>query len=400
MVKRYKTQTKNNIVFRKLVSNLPYSPALIEDIGFYANRLRDEEVTRRTTVIFVVLALIVQSLAVFSPPESANASSEQDIIRGGVSDLNDFLVRYDHNADDLKDIYSTVGVSRDEISSAKRGTIKATNDTYIMSRYGQLGASSDEVSVSYQRSVGGTGTRFFSPISAISSPNANFNGWIGNSATLGWFGIVQSNGSLVTRGLPASLDPTNATASNKTISAVNLSEDAPLSHKSTVGPLDRISYSLKQSNPRSISTTAKFEVRISDILEYASLIDSGGASYDEKTKTLTWPQVQLAPNQSQERTFIVQIFSAIPATAAGKSNPMSFDCKIAVSFGNQLSTPVDCPPIKSAEGLFMILPPTDIGTNVTFGLALLTIVTFFYIRTRQMKKEIRVIRHNFNTGII
>ena len=136
-------------MFRKLVSNLPYSPALITEVGFYAKRLRKEDVTRRTTVLFVALALVMQSLSLFSPPTPANASSEQDIIRGGVSDLTDFLTRYDHNEDDVKDIYSTVGVSRSEIAAAKPGMIHATDNTYVMSRFGQLSASGHEISMSY-----------------------------------------------------------------------------------------------------------------------------------------------------------------------------------------------------------------------------------------------------------
>ena len=66
-------------MFRKIVSNLPFSPALVGQLGFYAKRLRKEETTRRLGLIFVVLALIVQSLAVFQPPESANAASLTDM---------------------------------------------------------------------------------------------------------------------------------------------------------------------------------------------------------------------------------------------------------------------------------------------------------------------------------
>ena len=344
----------------------------------------------------------MQSLAVFSPPESANAASEQDIIRGGVTDLNDFLVRYDHNEEDIKDIYSTAGVSRNEIAAAKSGTITTSNNTYVMSRYGQLSSSGNEVSMLYQRSVGGTSTRYFSPLSAIGGGSSSFKGWIGKSATLGWFGIIQSNGSLATRGLPTSINPANASiaSATKTVSAINLSQGSSLSEKSSAKPLDKISYTLKQSNPRSTSMPAQFDVRIADILEYSTLIDGGGGTFNETTGSLNWSQVQLAPGQSEERTFIVQLSSSLPTTATGQSNPASYDCRLTIAFGNQLTTPVDCPPTKTAEGILMYLPPTDIGTNLTFGLVLLTIITFFYIRTRQLKKEIRVIRHNFNTGTV
>jgi hypothetical protein len=387
-------------MFRKLVSNLPYSPALIADIGFYANRLRDEEVTRRMTVLFVVLALMMQSLAVFSPPESANASSEQDIIRGGVTDLNDFLLRYDHNEDDIKDIYNAAGVSRSEISAMRPGVITTSDNTYIMSRFGQLSTSDKEVVMSYQRSVGGVGVRYFSPLSETASMNVRFDGWIGNSSNLGWFGIIQANGSLATHGIPATINTgdNSKVAASRTVRGINLSQDSAAIEKTTAKPLDRISYTLVQSNPRDTSATADFNVRIADLLEYATIIDNGGATLDNKSGTLSWSRVQLPPGTSQERTFVVQILSDIPATSHGNSDPSSYDCKMTVVFGNKLSAPVDCPAPKIIESLFTLLPPADMGLNIAFGTAVLSTATYFYIRTRQLKKEIRVIRHNFNTG--
>jgi hypothetical protein len=402
MLKRYIKQTKNDVVFRKLLSNLPYSPALIADIGFYANRLRNEEVTRRTTVLFVVLALVMQSLAVFSPPESANASSEQDIIRGGVTDLNDFLARYDRNENDVKDIYSTAGVSRSEIVAVKPATISSRDDTYIMSRYGQLSPAGNEVSMSYQRSAGGMGVRYFSPLAAISGANTTFDGWAGKSATLGWFGILKSNGSLATKGLPTSISPSDASVAGpvKTVSALNLSQDSHPTEKTTAKPLDKLVYTLRLSNPQNISVTGIFDVRIADVLEYSSLIDGGGGSFDSNTGTISWPSVQLAPGESQERTFAVQLLPAFPATAAGQSNPASFDCKLSLVFGNVLTTNVKCPPEKDLENVLSFLPPTDTGANILFSVILLAVVLFFYVRTRQMKKEIKIVRHNYNTGVI
>lgn len=395
-----RTKTKNH-VFRKLVSNLPYSPALITEIGFYAKRLKDEDVTRRMTVLFVVLTLIMQSLAVFSPPESANASSEQDIIRGGVSDLNDFLVRYDHNEDDVKDIYSTVGVSRAEIAAAHAGVINASNNTYVMSRFGQLSSSNKEISMSYQRSVGGVGVRYFSPLAEMGGSNQTFRGWIGQSASLGWFGIIQANGGLATHGVPTTFSPVGAGATSavKTIAAQNLTKNSP-AEKGSAQPLDKISYTLTLSNPRQVSTTGDFSVRVGDVLEYSTLIDAGGGDYNQDTKTLRWSEVELAPGQSQERTFVVQLLSSLPETGKGTSNPESYDCKLTIVFGNAHHTKVDCPAIKSVEAAFYQLPWIGTGGNLLFIAVLGAVVLFFALRTRQLKKEIRIIRHNFNTGII
>ncbi|MFZ2544476.1 MAG: hypothetical protein WAW80_00680 [Candidatus Saccharimonadales bacterium] len=386
-------------MFRKLVSNLAYSPALITEVGFYAKRLKQEEITRKLTVLFTILALVMQSLAVFYPPESANASSEQDIIRGGVSSLDDFLIRYDHNEDDVKDIYSAAGITRSEIMSAKQTTISNVHETYIMSRYGQTSAIEHEISLSYPKSTGGIGVRYFSPL-----PNSvtSLRGWSGTSAALGWFAIIQSNGSLATHGIPTTINPEGVTgvSATKNISAFNISNKMPLSDRETVRTLDKISYSLKITNVTAVSVTSPLSVRVADILEYGNLIDAGGGNYETTNSTLSWPQVQLAPGESQERTFVIQLLSSLPATASGKSNPSSYDCTLTIAFGNSINSPIDCPAPKVIESLFLTLPPTSMTLNITFALIVLITVSFFYIRTRQLKKEIRIIRHNFNTGII
>ena len=389
-------------MFRKLVSNLPFSPALITEVGFYARRLRSEEVTRKTTVLFVALALVMQSLAVFSPPESVNASSEQDIIRGGVSNLDDFIQRYDNNEDDVKDIYTSAGITRSEILAAQPGLITPKDDTYIMSRYGQLTATQGEVSMTYQRSIGGVGIRYFSPLDSIIGPSKSLDGWTGNSAALGWFGIVQSSGSLATMGLPTSINPAEAPtlATTKTVEAFNLTQNSKRANQTTAKPLDKISYTLKLTNHNSVSVTSSFSSRISDILEYATLIDGGGGTLNQLNGKLSWDEIQLRPGESQSRTFAVQLLGSLPAISVGESNPASYDCKMTLSFGNSLNTPVACPLAKGVESMFYGLPTLGIIGNVTFGLTLLAVVTYFFIRTRQLKNEVRLIRHNFNTGII
>ena len=72
-------------MFREIISNLPFSPALVGQLGFYAKRLRKEETTRRLGLIFVILAVIVQSLVVFQPAESVNASNATSASSGSLS---------------------------------------------------------------------------------------------------------------------------------------------------------------------------------------------------------------------------------------------------------------------------------------------------------------------------
>ncbi len=81
-------------MFRKLVSSLPFSPALVGQLGFYARRLSREQVSRRLGLIFTVLAIVVQSFALLSPPEPTYAASytNECIFNKGITQ-NDLLCR-------------------------------------------------------------------------------------------------------------------------------------------------------------------------------------------------------------------------------------------------------------------------------------------------------------------
>lgn len=395
-------------MFRKLVSNLSFSPALITQVGFYARRLRQEEVTRRMTVVFVVLALIVQSLAVFSPPESANASSEQDLIRGGVKNLDDFLARYDRNTDDIRDIYTTLGVQRDEIAAATPGTLNSKDDIYSVSRYGQYSAEQGETSFSYKRSTGGTGIRFISPLSLADSSSTKqrsgttYEALVGQSAKLGWFAIITSNASLATKGYPSTITPNTGAATTslvKGVTARNLTQGAS-ADQTTARAFDKISYTISVKNTGTRTAQIPLSINLSDSLEYASIVDDGGGELNPETKTLTWNTVTIAAGATEERTFALQLFSSIPATPTGTSNSNSYDCVMATTFGSSVRMNVECPAVKGVENIIADLPATGIFLNILFSSILLAVVLYFYFRTRQMKKEIRLIRHNINAGTI
>ncbi len=104
-------------MFRKLISGVSFSPALVGQLGFYARRLKKEEATRRLGLIFTALALVVQSFIVFAPPESANAASSNDLVYGGVHSKSEYLSYYDRNVNNLKTILTSLGVTRTEIAN-------------------------------------------------------------------------------------------------------------------------------------------------------------------------------------------------------------------------------------------------------------------------------------------
>src|SRR5680860_897365 len=195
-------------MFRKIVSNLPFSPALVGQLGFYAKRLRKEETTRRLGLIFIALALVVQSLAVFQPSESANASSETDMVSGGIgSSINNFLNPYDSNTKYLRDVMNYAGITRSEIAASKFTTF--TTGTKLSwgfaSRFSyDQGERQHNITNLYNEKVT---TIYSRPLSLWGSESKQVSGWVGNSANMGWFAIMQTCGNLVTTKIPTTPIP-------------------------------------------------------------------------------------------------------------------------------------------------------------------------------------------------
>jgi len=269
-------------MFKKIVSNLPFSPALVGQLGYYSKKLRKDKITRRLGLIFVILTIIIQSFAVFQPPESANASN---------SNVN------------------------------------------------SIGA------------------------------------------------LVLADNQSLAGDVIKSLTATNASQGFVDASSV----------KAYVG--DQISYTITIENTGSTPATTQLKESLIDVLDYSTLIDNGGGVLDTN-KILTWPDVTLAPNTKQTRTFTIRLLDTTPATAQGVNNPKSYDCVMTNAFGNLINVSVDCPVLKTVEGVITDLPKAGVVENVAFAGILLLIIAYFYARSRQLEKEIRLIRKDEIAGTI
>lgn len=164
---------------------------------------------------------------------------------------------------------------------------------------------------------------------------------------------------------------------------------------------DKISYTLSIENKGTASQSVTMTENLADVVEYATLVDQGGGTYDQATKTLTWPAVTLAAGQKQSRTIAIQVMDKIPLTNTGVSNEDSYDCTMINTFGNTVSIDVACSPEKViVEQVVSELPQTGPRENMIFAAVLLSVVTYFYARSRQLGREVRLIRRNLNTGTL
>jgi uncharacterized repeat protein (TIGR01451 family) len=111
-------------MFRKLVSNIGFSPALVGQLAFYAKRLRKEETTRKLGLLFTVFALVIQSFVVFAPPSSANSADSNDMCPGITRDtdgVKKIKNCYNNNTRHFKDTMDYFGISKTELWKALDG---------------------------------------------------------------------------------------------------------------------------------------------------------------------------------------------------------------------------------------------------------------------------------------
>ncbi|HKX23606.1 MAG TPA: hypothetical protein VJM46_00050 [Candidatus Saccharimonadales bacterium] len=285
-------------MFRKLVSSLPFSPALVGQLGFYARRLSKEQASRRLGLIFTVLALVVQSLALLSPPESTYAASP-------------------------------------------------TNECKFSNTITQNDPSCQPCP--YNETI-----------------------WI--------------NDSSCNKNLQLSIE------------AINLSRSGKSAVGGTINASDRIQYTIRTTNTAGAPTSATVEVLIADLVEYANMTDAGGGVYDQATQKISWGNVLLAGKQTDTRSFVVTMKEQLPVTPQAVDDPHSYDCMLSITYGNTLNNAVGCSVGKELEGAIKQLPETGPGENIAFATVALMVVTYFYVRSRQLNREMKIIRRDFNAG--
>lgn len=163
---------------------------------------------------------------------------------------------------------------------------------------------------------------------------------------------------------------------------------------------ERIEYTITAKNEGKDEASVQMSDDLSDVLEYASLYDRGGATLDERTKTLVWPKITLKPGQQQTRTYVVQVSSKLSPLPQGASERSSGDCRMTNTFGTSTDVHVDCPPVKVVESVVTQLPKTGPGETMIIAGIVTGIVTFLYFRSRQLGKEVRLIRREMTAGTL
>jgi hypothetical protein len=372
---------------------------------------------RQIGVIFIILALIIQSFAVLFPPESANAGNTADFMEGGFSTIDEYLNYYDQDTLGIKDLLTSLGISRADIQAAHIGTLEAAPHL-VLWKMTSRGDSDDDTAYGFLKSDGTTKTVYNQPLSLKNAPpGPSHAAYIGSSSSGGWFALLKNSGNLVTKAItplncasqpavpagtpvPVSLQDIKQCGIKltPTLTARNLTTGTPATFQKARAS-DHIMYTLAVKNNDSRTVSIPLSIGLADLLEYAQLIDKGGASFSQDANTLTWTSVTIPSGAVLTRSFIIRLPPVIPSTATGQSDPSSYDCIMSSSFGETTRIPVACPPSKVVEQIASNLPSLSVQANLAFATILALIAIYFYARAKQLRTELRLIRHTYQGNL-
>lgn len=324
-------------MFKKIVSRISFSPALVAQLGFYAKRLRKEQATRRLGLIFVALALVVQSLVVFQAPEPANASHPADMIQGGLGwsnpDLGRFLSAYDSNAGYTKDAMDYFGITRAEIAATHFNGY--TVDNKIGWGWDVQFPHTTAVGV---RDANGNHVRnlFGRPINHYYPTNKWMPAFVGHSERMGWFAINVECGNLVTDNYSPPPPPPPPPPANivTTKSASNITQSGVDATKVTAKKNDVITYTVAAQNTGGTAKEVALIDNIGEVLKYARLTDQGGGTLDSAGATLSWPNINLGPGESTKKQYSIKMnASLISSTNKCSMSNIFADQKVTIDVG-------------------------------------------------------------------
>lgn len=417
-------------MFRRIVSNLPFSPALVGQLSFYARRLRKEELTRRLGLVFTALALVVQGLAVLQPPEAINAATPGQVDsaprctvtavgdRGSAFTITGHTASVTFNVDgganckvklSVNTFYAPTMDGRpysQQILYERVTKIYDKPGKYTLSA--SLPAKSDKSKGCFYQVDLTYGTHNVLPVLAyghgtldcsttpppppppvmcqykptLPANHPDCKPCPGNSNL--WIKDENCRGDITLKKTANNLTQGNVSASTVVANAG-----------------DKISFTLTATNKGIAPSKVTISDNLSDVLEYAQIIDTGGGTLDSTGKTIEWAATTLAPQQSTSRVIAVQVMSTIPMTAQSTAQPQSYDCKMVNTFGTTIAMAIKCPVEKQVvQQVTTELPHTGPRENMLFAAALASVVVYFWARSRQLGKEVRLIRRDVHAGAI
>ena len=441
-------------MFEKILSNLPYNPNLIKDLGFYAKRVRHEESLRRLSLIFVVLAFFVQFFAYLSPPTSSLADSTNDMINGGFQNISELVADCNANVRHYHTIIGYYGLTCWDLSRGKNVTLKSTDYNHRLYSMGWnpqgsvnqvTGKPTDEQPVN----IPGLSKPLYWRYLWSWDPGAYtiYNAVKVTSKTGQTFFILYVCGNIVHIGIPSpyvppkpapaptptpkpkpkpkppkpciydksipatsgqckpceqslsSQDTVACIRYNKT--AADITQGLKNANGHTANAGDVIVYTLTAHNSGK-ATVKNFVMQddLSYVLDYANIM-TARRSHLNKYDVISWPAVNIGPGKTLIHHITVRVKNPIPQTPPSISDPEYFDHIMTNVYGTTINIYLPKTTVSViTTATTTTLPNTGPGSSIIFAAVVAVLAGYFFFRSKLLSTEASIAIQDNNGGSI
>lgn len=183
--------------------------------------------------------------------------------------------------------------------------------------------------------------------------------------------------------------------------AANITQNIKDANGTTAKPGDVIEYTLTSTNITDVDYK-NYQLKpedLGDVLEYANLDMNTlqGGTFDAEKKVLSWNGTfTLKANESVTKVFRVKVKDPIPSTPSpDTTNKSAGDLVMHNKYGNDIEIKLPGTPVKTVELVNSTLPKTGPGASLTIGFITMTIVGYFFARSRLMAKELVLVKDEY-----
>ena len=431
-------------MFNNILSTLQFSSKSLDELRSYKRKEIRERYIRGVGLFFVIMALVIQVLAVTSSPKTGASPSQNDILPGGVSSQGQIINDCNRNFNDAATLYNWYGVTCNDI--ANHAWAVWINSTDYSGNLWSVGHLPYGLHGETPQTVNGK-TVYWRPLHAWDSGSSSRYEALKINASNGKvFFILFTCGNLVSIGLPTHYvppkptppppapkptppipTPTPTPAPTPTPPPVikcqyndQIPQSSPECKPCTASAniydaIDCLTYSKAASNTTqsiadannttakagdviqytlSVTNTGKAPVKdfviqenISDVLDYANSLSLNGGTLGS-SNILSWPANTIPGGKTVQVQFSIQVKNPVPTNPPAADDPQGFNMIMTNVYGNTINIKVQPPiTVATAQVAAKSLPNTGPGLNIFIMSVFSMLAGYFYFRSRLLVHE-------------
>jgi uncharacterized repeat protein (TIGR01451 family) len=173
-----------------------------------------------------------------------------------------------------------------------------------------------------------------------------------------------------------------------TKSASNITKGFSNANNTTAGPGDDIQYTLNVENTgKAVVRDYVIQDNLSDVFDYANINNPEGGTVSS-SNVISWPAVNIQPNQTITKEFTVLVKDPLPQVAVNADDTQNYNDTMTNVYGNAINIFVKPNAVVAVVNTATTsLPNTGPGTSIFIVFFVATIAGYFYSRSRLLNKE-------------